>query len=152
MEYCRCHLIYSNKLSLGPLSVLCKKYSFVFALSTIVTIALFASACPSNGDAYAQGTHTVLKINVKVTNNGNNDEHGTIHVFKSEGVAISKWLNDVYFPAKQTVTHTFTFLTSDIPPGSSFTTEVVYGDDIFKRVDGKNSPSSIPETVSIVIP
>jgi hypothetical protein len=88
---------------------------------------------------------------VQITNNKAIDEIGTSHIFIDD-TNISKVLNGVNFPAKKTITKTFEFNSKDVPVGKSFTVEVVYGDDIFKRVYGKNTPANTPEVVKIVIP
>lgn len=105
---------------------------------------------PNNYDAFAQHSQ-LFKVIVSVTNNENIDEHGAIHVYV-DGGSTSKWLNNVFFPSKQTVSHTFEFVSNDIPTGTGFTTEVIYGDDVFKRLSGINSASNAPETIHINIP
>jgi len=139
----------SKKFSPAMINGLSDRTFYVFALAALVGF-LSVSIIMHNDYAYAQHSQ-LFKVIVSVTNNGDLDQHGAIHVY-TDGGSTSKWLNDVYFPSKQTVSHTFEFVSSDIPTGTSFTTEVVYGDDIFKRASGINSASNAPETINISIP
>jgi len=93
----------------------------------------------------------LLKVNVQVTNNAEVNEIGSVHVI-ADGTGISKDLNNISFPASETVTHVFEFDSEDIPVGTGFSIEVVYGDDVHKRAYGVNSESSVPENLDIVIP
>lgn len=104
-------------------------------------------------DAYAQVTQSsqTFKINVQVTNNGNLDEQGTIHV-SIDGSRSPVITNNLIFPAFQTSSYPFSFSSSEVPVGKGFTVEVVYGDDEIKRVYGTNTPSNSPEVASITIP
>jgi hypothetical protein len=93
----------------------------------------------------------IFRIIVKVTNNANVDEVGTIHV-SIDGTDISKVLNGVYCPAQSTVDYTFEFNSNDVPVGKGFTAEMVYGDDVFKRTYGVNTALKTPEIAQITIP
>lgn len=90
------------------------------------------------------------RINVQVTNNGHNDEIGSIHVISDE-TGLVKNSNDISFPAGQTVIQLFEFGADEIPQGTGFSVEVIYGDDDTKRVHGTNSQSSQPEIIDVVI-
>lgn len=104
-------------------------------------------------DVNAQVTQSdsTFKVIVEVVNNGNLDEHGTIHV-SMDGSRNPQVLNNQIFPAFQTSTFTFTFSSSEAPVGKGFVAEVIYGDDEFKRAYGTNTPAKTPEVVSITIP
>lgn len=126
------------------------KSSFVISLVILIgTVALSWGL----KDVYAQGTQSsqTFKIIVEVTNNGNLDEYGTIHV-SIDGSRSPVITNNLIFPAFQTSSYPFPFSSSDVPVGKGFTVEVVYGDDEIKRVYGTNTPSNAPEVASITIP
>lgn len=122
-----------------------------FALS--LGLLLFASGLSvfEVTNAFAQGSQT-FKVIVKVTNYGNTDEFGAINV-DIDGNLAPQWQSGIKFPAHETVSHTFEFVSSDVPVGTGFTAEVVYGDDdTHKRDYGSNGPSNAPETINIGIP
>jgi len=100
--------------------------------------------------AHAQGNQT-FKVIVEVTNHGDNDEHGAVNV-DIDGAMAAQWQSGQIFPAHQTIPYTFTFSSNNVPVGTGFTAEVVYGDDSHRFAYGSNSPSNAPETVSISIP
>lgn len=104
-------------------------------------------------DAYAQATQAsqTFKIIVQITNNGNLDEQGTIHV-SIDGSRSPVITNNLIFPALQTSSYPFSFSSSEVPVGKGFTVEVVYGDDDIKRVYGTNTPANSPEIASLTIP
>jgi hypothetical protein len=125
------------------------------SLYTITLLVLIGSLAIFWGlkDVNAQTTQggSSFKVIVKVVNNGNLDEHGTIHV-AMDGSRASHVLNDQIFPAFQTVSHTFEFSSSEAPVGKGFTAEVIYGEDEIKRAFGTNTPANSPETVTLNIP
>lgn len=138
-----------HNLSYSIITILARYPISLFTLTMVIGFfSVNAIGIPS--DIYAQHSQ-LFKVIVSVTNNGNNGEHGVLHVFIDGGVT-SKWLNNLYFPSKQTVSKTFEFLSSDIPVDTTFNVEVIYGDDIFKRTSGTNTESNAPETVHIDIP
>lgn len=104
-------------------------------------------------DAYGQVTQPsqTFKIIVQITNNGNLDEHGTIHV-SIDGSRSPVITNNLMFPALQTSSYPFSFSSSEVPVGKGFSVEVVYGDDDIKRVYGSNTPANSPEIASLTIP
>lgn len=139
------------------------KYNNGVFLSTIaLAVALVSyltlSLCNLNAQAQEYNTTTatisdqkpLFKVVVQVTNNANVNETGTIHVF-IDGTTISKVLNGVVCPAKSTVEYAFEFDAEDVPVGKGFTAEMVYGDDVFKRAYGVNSPSKTPEIAQLTI-
>jgi hypothetical protein len=124
--------------------------SFVISLSVLIgTVILFWGL----KDIYAEETKDIktFKINVEVTNNGNLDEYGTIHV-SIDGSRSPVITNNLIFPAFETSSYPFSFSSSEVPIGKGFIVEVVYGDDEIKRVYGTNTPSNGPEVASITIP
>lgn len=123
-----------------------------FVLSLVILLGTVALSWGLK-DVNAQGTQSsqTFKISVQVTNNGNLDEHGTIHV-SIDGSRSPVITNNLIFPAFQTSTYPFSFSSSEVPVGKGFSVEVVYGDDEIKRVYGTNTPSNSPEVASITIP
>src|SRR5690349_14762023 len=106
--------------------------SFVISLSVLIgTLILFWGL----KDIYAEETKDIktFKINVEVTNNGNLDEYGTIHV-SIDGSRSPVITNNLIFPALETSSYPFSFSSSEVPIGKGFIVEVVYGDDEIKRV------------------
>lgn len=125
------------------------------SLYTITLLILIGSVAIFWGlkDINAQTTQSssTFKVIVQVVNNGNLDEHGTIHVVM-DGSRAPQVLNNQIFPGLQTTSFTFEFSSAEAPVGKGFTAEVVYGDDEHKRAYGSNTPANTPETVSITIP
>lgn len=93
----------------------------------------------------------LLKINVQVTNNGATNEIGSIHIIADE-TRISKDSNDNSFAAEQTVIQLFEFSLEEIPVGTSFSVEGVYGYDYSKMIHGVNTQTNEPEIIDIIIP
>jgi hypothetical protein len=132
---------------------------FAIALLVVLTSSVTLSLYSFNAQAQEYSTTTkttsdqkqIFRVNVVVINNAYQDEIGTIHV-SIDGTDISKVLNGVLCPAKSTVYYTFEFDANDVPVGKGFTAEMVYGDDVFKKTHGVNSPSKTPEIVQITIP
>ena len=92
-----------------------------------------------------------FKIIVQVQNTGNLDEHGAKHV-AIDGSRNPQTMSGLIFPGLQTSSYTFEFSSAEVPVGKGFTAEVIYGDDEIKRTSGTNSPSNMPETVTLLIP
>ncbi|MEJ7642190.1 MAG: hypothetical protein WKF36_08355 [Candidatus Nitrosocosmicus sp.] len=105
----------------------------------------FAQTNPKNEN------NQLFKVTVNVTNNAKVSYVGTIHV-AIDGTNQSKVINNAQFPSNQTVTNDFEFGAMYIPIGKGFTAEVVYGDDVFKRAYGVNTPANTPEIAKITIP
>jgi hypothetical protein len=119
-----------------------------------ITMIISSNSLTNEGLVFAEGSsfgNQLLKVNVQITNNADVNENGSVHVI-ADGTGVSKDLNNILFPASKTVTHVFEFSSEDIPVGTGFSVEVVYGDDIHKRTYGINSESSMPENLDIVIP
>lgn len=93
----------------------------------------------------------IFRVTVGVTNTGNSEEYGTVYVNVHESQAVDG-LGGQIFPAGETVYFEFIFDSKEIPIGKEFAAEVVYGDDIHKRVYGKNTSPSFSETININIP
>jgi len=93
-------------------------------------------------------SNQVFRVNVEVTNNGNVDEYGTVYVNINDSPAVDG-LGGQLFPAEKTVFFEFVFDSKEIPIGKDFFAEVVYGNDLHKRVYGKNTSLNSSETVSI---
>jgi len=124
----------------------------VYAMTLLVLIGSVAIFWGLK-DVNAQTTQTdaTFKVIVQIVNNGNLDEHGTIHV-AMDGSRSPQILNNIIFPGLQTSSYTFEIDSSEAPVGKGFTAEVIYGDDEHKRAYGTNTPANSPETVSIIIP
>ena len=123
--------------------------SLLISFGLTISIELF-----DDRDAVGQNTSTAvgpLKINVQVTNNGYNSETGSMHVVSDE-TGVVKNSNGVSFPPGQTVIQLFEFNLEQIPVGTGFSVEVVYGDDHSKRVHDVVSQVNEPEIIDIVIP
>lgn len=92
----------------------------------------------------------VFRINVEVTNNGNTDEYGTVYVNINDSPAVDG-LGAQHFPPGETISFEFVFDSKEVPIGKGFVAEVVYGDDIHKRVYGKNTSNNYSESIAIII-
>jgi hypothetical protein len=93
-----------------------------------------------------------LDLNVQVLNSGSADLIGSLHVM-SATTGVVKNANDITFPAGQTLIKIFEFNQNEIPEGSNFSVEAVYGDDLSKIIHGINNQSKNgPEFISITIP
>ena len=103
-------------------------------------------------DVNAQSTQSdMFKVIVQVQNTGNLDEHGAIHV-AIDGLRNPQTLSGLSFPGLETSSYTFEFSSAEVPVGTGFTAEVIYGDDDIKRASGDNSASNTPESVTLTIP
>ncbi|MDQ2685584.1 MAG: hypothetical protein M3Y25_07050 [Thermoproteota archaeon] len=115
----------------------------------IATVAIFWGLNDVNAQSTQNGS--IFKVIVQVVNNGNLDEHGTVHV-TMDGSRSPHVLNNQIFPGLQTTPFTFEFSSDEAPVGKGFVAEVVFGDDEHKRAYGTNTPSKSPETATITIP
>lgn len=93
----------------------------------------------------------ILKVNVQVSNSDSTNLIGSIHVI-SDITGTSMNENGITFPAGQTLIKTFEFNQTEIPIGTGFSVEVVYGEDYSKRVYGVNDPVKQINFFSINIP
>lgn len=130
-------------------------YTIKLGIVLLTTISLFSNLLEFdnvNGQSSSNPAgNQIFKIIIKVTNSGNIDLIGTIHV-AIDGSFLTKDLTNVQFPAKQTVSHTVEFNSQDVPTGKGFSVEAVYADDMYKRTYGINTPANTPEIVTLVIP
>jgi hypothetical protein len=92
-----------------------------------------------------------LNVTVYVLNNGSTNFIGSIHVI-SDKTGASMNANAITFLAGQTVMKVFQINQNEIPIGTGFSVEVVYGDDYSKRVYGVNDATNEPELFKIIIP
>ncbi len=124
-------------------------YTLLLAIVSLMFLTnigeTFAQTNPKNEN------NQLFKVTVNVTNNAKVSYVGTIHV-AIDGTNQSKVINNAQFPSNQTVTNDFEFGAMYIPIGKGFTAEVVYGDDVFKRAYGVNTPANTPEIAKITIP
>lgn len=82
-----------------------------------------------------------LNVNVQVLNSGSTDLTGSLHVMSTTTDTI-KNANGITFPAGQTIIKIFEFNRSEIPQGSNFSVEAVYGDDFSKMAHVANKQSN----------
>jgi hypothetical protein len=125
-------------------------------MSLLISFGLAISIIELFDDREAVGQSTAtavgpLKINVQVTNNGYISETGSIHVISDE-TGVVKDSNGISFHPGQTVIQSFDFNLEEIPIGTGFSVEVIYGDDYSKRVNDIISQANQPEIIDIVIP
>ena len=116
---------------------------------------LIASNVPTNHEVLAQGLNTnssgLLNVNIQVLNTGGAELIGSIHVM-SDMTGVSKNANGITFPSGQTVIKTFNFNQNEIPNGTDFNVEVIYGDDYSKRAYGINNQTDKPVFFNVKIP
>ncbi|MDQ4073367.1 MAG: hypothetical protein M3162_03580 [Thermoproteota archaeon] len=137
-------------LGAGVVSAISKiTMAVLFVLSSTVILSSVPLATYAQGSDSEQGKPFI--VNVQVTNRGTVDQYGTIHI-SVDGSSVSKTFTNVNFPAYETVSRMFEFNPGEVPVGTGFNVDVVYGEDIFKSVRGVNSPSSTPEPITIDIP
>lgn len=133
------------------------KYRMLFILTLLLTISWSVITSLSVIEsALAQRSNTttadLFHVNVRVSNNANTNLIGSIHVMSSSTGA-SENANDITFPAGQTVIKIFRFNQSEIPKGTEFSVEVVYGDGHSIRAYGVNNNSdNVPLFFSMNIP
>jgi hypothetical protein len=130
----------------------------ILTLSSVLSFFLVSALALDLGNnetlAQSSGNTTraeLLKVNVHVFNNGSTNLIGSIHVI-SDNAGVSMNANDITFPSGQNVIKVFEINQNEIPVGTGFSVEVVYGDDYSKRVYGVNDPTNEPEFFSIGIP
>jgi hypothetical protein len=133
------------------------KLNAIFTLSVLMSFfsGLIASNVPINQDVLAQGLNThntgPLNVNVQVSNTGNAELIGSIHVI-SDITGVSKNANGIIFASGQAVIQPFDFNQTDIPNGADFNVELVYGDDFSKIAHGVNNQTDMPVFFNIKIP
>lgn len=133
-------------------SDLCSYYSTLFPIFFIAILVGFFSISEIQfiDHVKAQPSSQVFRVNVEVTNNGNTDEYGTVYVNINDSPAVDG-LSGQLFPAGETISFEFVFDSKEVPIGKEFVAEVVYGDDIHKKVYGKNTSPNSSETIAINI-
>jgi hypothetical protein len=131
----------------------CSYYSTLFPIFFIAIVLGFFSVTEIHFIDHVKAQHgsQVFRVNVEVTNNGNTDEYGTVYVNINDSPAVDG-LGGQLFPAGETVSFEFVFDPKEVPIGKEFVAEVVYGDDIHKRVYGINTSHNSSETITINIP
>ena len=70
----------------------------------------------------------------------------------SDLTGISKNANGITFPSGQTVIKTFDFNQNEIPAGTKYNVEVIYGDDYSKMAYGVNNQTDKLVFFNIEIP
>ena len=109
--------------------------------------------CSNGSNPPSSNSKGTFKVIVEVTNHLPQDTYGGITVnVGNYPDNIFKPAYDIYFPAGQTVSKTFTFKSSDIPMGTEFEVNLDYGDDYNQYILGKNTPAKKPEIVQFFIP
>jgi hypothetical protein len=105
---------------------------------------------PSSSSSSDEGT---FKVIVEVTNYSNRDTYGGITISVDHyPYNIFKSSYNIYFPAGETISKTFTFKSSDVPVGTGFVVNIDYGDDYNQYIYGENTPAKKPERVHFNIP
>ncbi len=108
----------------------------------------------SNGSNQPPSSNSegTFKVIVEVTNQLPQDTYGGITVnVGNYPDNIFKQAYDIYFPAGQTVSKTFTFKSSEVPVGTEFEVNLDYGDDYNQYIFGINTPAKKPELVQFFI-
>ncbi len=122
--------------------------ALLFILSSTIILSSVPLATYAQGSDSEQFNPFILIV--QVTNRGTVDQPGTIHI-SIDGSSVSKTYTNINFQAYETVSRVFEFMPGEVPVGTGFEVDVVYGDDIYKSVRGVNNPSSIPEIITIDI-
>lgn len=136
-------------------------FKYIATLTFALVLSFFCSATLAldliSRETLVQGssnTTTIiepLNVTVHVLNNGSTNFIGSIHVI-SDKTGASMNANAITFLAGQTVMKVFQINQNEIPIGTGFSVEVVYGDDYSKRVYGVNDATNEPELFKIIIP
>ena len=132
------------------------KLKTFFILSMLFSYSgLIVSNVTIHQEVFAQGLNTnssgLLNVNVQVLNTGDVELIGSIHVM-SDITGVSKNANGITFPSGQTVIKIFDFNQNEIPEGTDFNVEVIYGDDYSKRAYGVNNQTDKPVFFNVKIP
>ena len=101
------------------------------ALFLLLNFILMTAINPMSSKLQAQVSKNdkgLLRINIHVTNNGNKNLIGSIHVI-SHNTDVNRNSNNITFPAGQTIAKIFELNADIIPSGAGFSVEVEYGDD-----------------------
>lgn len=127
-----------------------------FILSIISSFELsIVSNVQINEKVLAQGLNAnntrIVNVDVQVLNSGESELIGSIHVM-SDLTGVSKNANGITFPSGQTVIKTFDFNHNEIPFGTRYNVEVVYGDDYSKITYGVNNQTDSPVFFNFNIP
>jgi len=108
--------------------------------------------CHNGNNSPPSNSKGIFKVIVEVTNQSPQDTYGGITVSVGQYPEnIFKPAYNIYFPAGQTVSKTFTFKSSDVPVGTEFEVNLDYGDDYNQYTFGKNTPVKKPEIVKFNI-
>ncbi len=104
------------------------------------------------GSNSPSNTKGIFKVIVEVTNQSPRDISGGITVsVDHDPENIFKSAYDIYFPAGQLTSKTFTFKTSAVPVGTEFEVNIDYGDDYNQYKFGENTPVKKPEVIQFNI-
>ena len=101
------------------------------ALFLLLNFILMTAINPMSNNLQAQVSKNdkgLLRINVHVTNNGNKNLIGSIHVI-SHNTDVNRNSNNIMFPAGQTIAKIFELNSDTIPSGAGFSVKVEYGGD-----------------------
>jgi hypothetical protein len=101
------------------------------ALFLLLNFILMTAINPMNNKLQAQVSKNdkgLLRINVHVTNNGNKNLIGSIHII-SHNTDVNRNSNNITFPAGRTIAKIFELNSDIIPSGAGFSVKVEYGDD-----------------------
>ncbi len=98
-------------------------------------------------------SNQLFKVVVEVTNHSFRDTYGGITISVNHYPDnIFRSAYDIYFPAGEKITKTFTFKSNDFPVDTEFEVNIDYGNDYNKYIFGENTSSKKTERVHFTIP
>lgn len=112
----------------------------------------FESCSGENNPSSPSTSKGSFKVIVEVSNQSPRDIAGGITIsvdYDPENIFKSAY--DIYFPAGQMTSKTFTFKSSEVPVGKEFEVNIDYGDDYNQRLFGENSREKRSEVISFII-
>ena len=124
------------------------------ALFLLLNFILMTAINPMSSKLQAQVSKNdkgLLRINIHVTNNGNKNLIGSIHVI-SHNTDVNRNSNNITFPAGQTIAKIFELNSDIIPSGAGFSVEVEYGDDHSIIAYSANNQNHQPKYFHMNIP
>ena len=124
------------------------------ALFLLLNFILMTAINPMSSKLQAQVSKNdkgLLRINIHVTNNGNKNLIGSIHVI-SHNTDVNRNSNNITFPAGRTITKIFEANSEMIPSGAGFSVEVEYGDNHSIIAYSANNQNHQPKYFHMNIP
>ena len=113
-------------------------------------------SCSAQNNSSSSSSSTLkgsFDIIVQVTNQSPKDISGGITVnVDHDPDNIFRSAYDLYFPAGEMTSKTFTFKSNDVPVDTEFEANIDYGDDYNQYKFGENTPAKKPEVIQFNIP